>query len=313
MNSLQRLRLAQITCSILPPLLAQRVRSWIYPAAQAQQDGVAFARRSITGSLLLSNTGDVHGYRFGVHGYYDWRNLAVAAAICRRGDTIVEVGANVGTETVGFSDIVGDSGRVIAFEPFPQNVEALRRSAAHWRYQNASLYAVAVADREGQMVFSVPVATSGSGEGYLVADPKMESQSTINVSCTTLDAALAEERAIKLIAIDAEGAEVRILAGAGRVLLSERPAIIVEANPAALARQGASISELHSSLSQMDYTALAIGRLGLEPVILDEARTSNWLCLAAPQAYAVPRINRMLLAIAILPPVLALNPLARYR
>ena len=38
------------------------------------------------------------------------------------GDVILEVGANVGTETVSYADIVGPDGIVHAFEPVPSNV-----------------------------------------------------------------------------------------------------------------------------------------------------------------------------------------------
>jgi hypothetical protein len=87
-----------------------RVRKRLYPAARALQDDHAFAVRAQTGSVLRCRTSDKHAYAFGVHGYNDWRLWAIALATCARGDTIVEIGANVGTETVGFSDIVGPAG-----------------------------------------------------------------------------------------------------------------------------------------------------------------------------------------------------------
>ena len=61
-------------------------------------------------------------YPFAVHGYFYCTAWGITLAIFAPGDTIVEVGANVGTETIGFSDIVGRSGRVIAFEPVPANI-----------------------------------------------------------------------------------------------------------------------------------------------------------------------------------------------
>lgn len=55
----------------------------------------------------IGTTRDFHLHVLAIHGYYDWRVLVIAGAICSQGDTIVEVGANVGTETLGFADIVG--------------------------------------------------------------------------------------------------------------------------------------------------------------------------------------------------------------
>mgnify|MGYP001460480885 CR=1 FL=1 len=47
--------------------------------------------------------------------------MAIALALVSKGESIIEVGANIGTETVYYSDIVGSHGNVYAFEPFPPN------------------------------------------------------------------------------------------------------------------------------------------------------------------------------------------------
>src|ERR1700733_9660737 len=41
------------------------------------------------------------------------------------GDTVLDVGAHVGYASVMFGEWVGANGRVIAFEPFPENAELL--------------------------------------------------------------------------------------------------------------------------------------------------------------------------------------------
>ena len=39
---------------------------------------------------------------------------------CRRGDVVVDIGANIGTHSLVASKCVGDTGKVIAFEPHPK-------------------------------------------------------------------------------------------------------------------------------------------------------------------------------------------------
>ena len=63
-----------------------------------------------------------------MHGFSDWRNIVVASTLCRQGDVIVEVGANIGTETISFLDIVGPRGEVLALEPDPNLIERLLRN-----------------------------------------------------------------------------------------------------------------------------------------------------------------------------------------
>lgn len=134
-----RLAIAQRVCRNLPPLFAQRLRSVIYPFEQASRDDYEFIVRAQTGSIFKNTTSDYHAYPFSVHGYSDWRNWAIALALCSPGDTIVEVGANVGTETIGFADIVGSLGKVYAFEPLPSNLIALEDIMRLNQLQNVTI------------------------------------------------------------------------------------------------------------------------------------------------------------------------------
>jgi len=49
----------------------------------------------------------------------------VYLSFIRRGDNVLDVGANVGAHTVFFSHLVRANGRVLAFEPVPENLVAL--------------------------------------------------------------------------------------------------------------------------------------------------------------------------------------------
>src|SRR5262249_26657308 len=89
-----RLALARLACGLLPPLVAQSARDAVYPYRRAMVDSYAYRGRAITGSPFTSSTRDFHGYPFAVHGFYDWRNVALALAVVRPGDTILEIGAN---------------------------------------------------------------------------------------------------------------------------------------------------------------------------------------------------------------------------
>lgn len=140
----RRLTVAQKACRYLPPIISQRVRTWLYSYESAKQDDFTLIARALTGSRLEGTTKDVHFYPFCIHGYYDWRNSAVALALASKGDTIIEIGANIGTETITFADIVGARGVVHAFEPLPSNSERLRRAVELSRYKNIVVHECAL-------------------------------------------------------------------------------------------------------------------------------------------------------------------------
>ena len=122
-----RYNLVKYLIGSLPPIMAQRIRALLYPRGSAYLDDISFEVRACTGSILRSRTSEFHGYPFSIHGYYEWRLLTCALATISEEQSIIEIGANIGTETVSFIDIVSSEGRVIAFEPFPDHVKSLEK------------------------------------------------------------------------------------------------------------------------------------------------------------------------------------------
>jgi FkbM family methyltransferase len=218
-----RLAIAQTVCRYLPPIISQWIREVIYPRELAYSDGFQVTVRAQTGSLYSGNTADHHIYPFSVHGYYYWRAWAIAIAVCSAGDTIVEVGANVGTETIGFSDIVGRSGRVIAFEPLLANIAALSSSLKKAKWQNISLQPVAVGDANETVLFSAPVLAQNSGIGYIVRDAEKTVDGLVEVKCVTLDTFWGKEVSPRLVFMDVEGFEIKVLRGAREMITQHAP------------------------------------------------------------------------------------------
>src|SRR4051794_6350254 len=275
-----------------PPAATGRMERLVSPYEQGQRDRHEFAVRAKTGSTFRGNTADFHAHPFAVGGCGDWRNWAVAVALCEPGDLIVEVGANVGTETVGFSDIVGRDGRVVSFEPSPRNLAALDAVRSELRHANVELLPYALSDHAGSDTFAVPPATMSQGIGHLLGPEERTTgtaiyyddpvdMSVIDVECRTLDEFADKVRGLRLLVADAEGAEIAILRGGRDVLQAERPALVLEASGPHQRRAGYGLDELHDELSGLGYRAFVLAGLGVEEVRdpLAAPEHSNWLCL----------------------------------
>jgi len=63
------------------------------------------------------------------------------------GDSVLDVGANVGQYTLRLSELAGEEGRVIAFEPIIETFEILAAMARRARYRNITLFNIAVSER----------------------------------------------------------------------------------------------------------------------------------------------------------------------
>jgi FkbM family methyltransferase len=314
-----RLMVAQKVCRPLPPLVAQRLRDRIYPPAQAYRDDYPFVVRAQTGSLLKSRTGILQAYPFSVHGYYDWRNCAIASAICAPGDTIVEVGANIGTETTCFADIVGPTGKVCAFEPLPANVSALHETFRLNRDRNITVFPYAVGDECKQVRFSTPATKHNFGDGRILVGGQSGENGPggawLDVECVTLDSMADRIGPVRMMFVEAEGAEVMVFRGAERTIRAHTPGIVFEATPKLLARAGYTLQDLYDLMRGYGYEAFRISLLGLVGIRSVEGevdrRPTNWLCLHSSQLHLVNRVKSYLARCGLLPCVPGLNPLAR--
>jgi FkbM family methyltransferase len=176
----------------------------------------------------------------------------------RPGMAVFDVGAHIGMFTLGAAKRIGD-GRVYAFEPAPQTYDILRRHVAYngWEDRVEAVQAV-VSDTEGTMpfyVYGLSMAASLGRDNVALSPEQFEQPiQEIQVASVTLDAFCAE-RGVEpdLVKIDVEGAELRVLRGAERVLREVRPVILCEIHPHLMENLGDSEAELRAFLNRLGY------------------------------------------------------------
>jgi FkbM family methyltransferase len=145
--------------------------------------------------------------------------------------TFVDVGANIGYFTMLASNIVGASGRVIAFEPSARNCALLHRSLARAGRANVDLRPFALAEESLFLGYNA----SGSNGSISELDLREEfplPQQVIRTS--TLDAEIPEDARVDVIKMDVEGAEYRVLQGGKGVVARCRPKLVTEFSPGPL-------------------------------------------------------------------------------
>lgn len=152
------------------------------------------------------------------------------ARLLKPGMVAVDVGANYGYYTLLFGQAVTGAGRVLAVEPNPDAASLLRETvllngfAGHTRVLQTALGPPGIA----QAHLFVP-----SGEpknALLVARDDHGGGETVTVAVTALDLLAAEFPRIDVVKIDAEGAEIGILAGMQQIIRRDRPHLVLEFN-----------------------------------------------------------------------------------
>lgn len=166
---------------------------------------------------------------------YDPPKAAFLREVCRLGTTAFDVGAHLGLYAVLMARVVGETGRVHAFEPTPGTVDALRRTLALNRVDGVvTVHPVAAGAAPGSLPFH-DTGDALSNANSLV--PGVRTRASFEVPVTTIDdiAAGAEVSCIK---IDVEGGEVAVLRGAAATIERCQPAIALEVHPAVIGADG---------------------------------------------------------------------------
>jgi len=164
------------------------------------------------------------GRHIATHGSWEPHVMAIIQQNLQRGDTYVDIGANVGVMAFTAAAAVGPSGRVLAFEPHPDNIRHFLAGVAANGFDNVTLHGFALSDAPS--IFSL----IGSSNGYLMP----EGQTVFQTVALEGDPILADEPRIDMIKIDIEGHEPQALAGIDKTLLKHKPIVLGEFNPLCL-------------------------------------------------------------------------------
>jgi FkbM family methyltransferase len=169
------------------------------------------------------------------------------------GATIVDAGANVGYYTVIGSRLVGEKGKVYAFEPEPTAFALLQKNVRLNGITNAVLVQKALSNRNG--IVKLFIADQNKGD-HRIYQPAGESRPSMDVEAVRLDEYFKDQkRRIDVIKMDTQGAEGLILEGMTGLLenRADGPTIFMEFWPHGLKGLGSDAGALLKKLQSYNY------------------------------------------------------------
>jgi FkbM family methyltransferase len=200
-----------------------------------------------------------------INGNYDTATLLLYRNIIKPGDTVFDIGANIGIHTVFMSQQVGSAGSVHAFEP----VDFLaRRLVGHLHLngcENVKLTKAAVGDTEKTITFwQVDENEARLGNSSAMANNIVRGLAAkgaakeVKVPQVALDNYIKDlNGVVKLIKLDVEGYELAVLRGAKKLLDEHKPILIMEFMPKRLEDLGIAIEE-YQALLENDYDCFTV-------------------------------------------------------
>jgi FkbM family methyltransferase len=156
------------------------------------------------------------------YGEYGPEEGSTFRQIVRPGDVVADVGANIGSHTLLFSELVGSAGHVLAFEPQRKIFHMLCANLALNGIANVSSYQNGVGQEPGVLMVSSP----GTKEMANFGGISLSEQGNEAVGILTLDS-LGLER-LDFVKIDVEGMEESVIRGGLDTIRRLKPKLYVE-------------------------------------------------------------------------------------
>lgn len=171
------------------------------------------------------------------YGFFDAEVTYLIARYVKPGDTVLDVGAHFGYVSVLSSHLVGNSGRVYAFEPTPSTFSVLSENAK----SRANIIPLNLG--AGKQDSVLDIADYGlqycawntlSDESRMPLTLAGIEANRVKVKVVNLDDYLAEKGVVpSFIKIDAENFEAEVIAGLAHTLPKTRPIVLMETGSAA--------------------------------------------------------------------------------
>lgn len=253
LNTNQKVSIARVLSKVV---ISARRLSGASSTVVVRRDGVLW-------SLDLKEGIDFSIYLLGG---FEPRTLRRYKELIADGFVVLDIGANIGAHTLPIAQLVGPSGKVIAFEPTKYASEKLlsnvrlNPSLSNRIVFNQTMLVGSIAETLPEEIYSSwPLEKAND----LHADHQGRLKATTGAVAQTLDSYVEQHNLdrVDFIKLDVDGHEYEVLQGARGMLEKLRPSIMLELAPYVYSERPRDFDELLKLLWDMSYrlTDLATG------------------------------------------------------
>jgi FkbM family methyltransferase len=253
----------------------------------------------VDGHKMFLDSRDILG--LSTEGTYEPFETEIVKREIKKSDVALDIGANIGYYTLLFARLVGEEGKVFAFEPDPYNFSLLQKNVEINGYKNVELIPKAVSNETGK---SRLYFKNKDHVQNMIFD-NHTSLPSAEIETTRLDDYFANYQGkIDFIKMDIQGAEGRAIQGMDYLLkINSGMKIAMEFEPASLILSGMEPGKCLKLLVAHGYNLYQIvtqERI-IKPVILSELlkiytpgkkTMTNLLCLREPLSISLKSFLR---------------------
>ncbi|UTW59681.1 FkbM family methyltransferase [Kordiimonas sp. SCSIO 12603] len=199
------------------------------------------------GNMVHDQRDKCIGWSFKEYGEWAPGELAILNKVINPGDTVIDVGANVGYHSLFFSLKVQPSGNVIAFEPHEINHKLLTLNCIINNLENTKIHKALIGSKTEIVMLEDDVTDIQNLAAASFAGHMEKTESGSPYMKLKLDDLNLEN--CNLIKIDVEGMELEVISGAQDIIAEKKPIVFYEQNTVA------NFHEIQKILSDRDYAS----------------------------------------------------------
>lgn len=259
----------------------ERLSRWFKPSEQL--------KAQIKDGIVWLNEEDIAIYT-SADNYIEWTILSTGTyeeeinklirISLRPGDVAMDIGANIGLQSIRMSRSIGDAGQVYAFEPLKHLQEKFSANMILNRSDNVRLFPFALSNSESEADFSFNKSNWNQGT-FSIADNNI-GRDVQHVFIKVADEIpdIKSLKRLDLIKIDVEGFEYQVLLGLKQTLQKHKPRIIFEYDSNYWSANGQSINDCFAFFHDLNYKMYQVTSAGCQLTRdSSEAYGGNFFCV----------------------------------
>jgi FkbM family methyltransferase len=252
----------------------ERLSNWLKPSGKFKSaiiDGIVWLSDE---NIAIHTSADSYiEWTILSTGTYEYEINKLIRISLKNGDNALDIGGNIGLQSIRMAQCVGDTGKVYAFEPLIYLQKKLSRNISLNKVLNITIFPCALSDKESEADFAINKASWNQGTFSLTNDISGAEKQHVIVKVADHMSEIQSLSSLGLVKIDVEGFEYQVLQGLTQTLQKHKPRIIFEYDKNYWAKTNQNISDCYAFLSTLGYTCYQISPVGCE--LLKDAESIN--------------------------------------
>ncbi len=260
----------------------ERLANWLKPSATLKsnlKDGIVWLNKE---DIAIYTTAD---------NYIEWSILSTGTyedeisklikISLTAGDNAIDIGGNIGLQSLRMSGCVGHNGKVVAFEPLNYLQEKFKKNITLNKANNVTLLPFALSDQPSELELTINNDKWNQGTFSLSNKDTGNNKQRVVVKVGDDIPEIQSLNSLALIKIDVEGFEFHVLKGLKQTLQKHKPRIIFEYDSNYWRDTGQSMADCYTFLRNLNYSLYQISIVGCELINgMDTIESGNLFCIA---------------------------------